>query len=243
MKRKFFVIIMILCAGTASFAQKDNKLVRQGNRDYANEDYNAAETDFIKALEANPNSAKAHYNLGATRYRQENQAEAINNWTATALNATNDAEMRANSFYNIGNAYLTGNDYQKSIEAYKQALRLNPDDEDARYNLEYARQKLAQQQQDQQQQGGGDNQQQDKNQQEQDQKDQEQQQDQQQQQQQQNQQDQQQQQQQQQQAQQQEISQEEAERMLEAMKNNEKKTLEKMQKVQAKPKKGSDKDW
>ncbi len=238
--RHFISILFFVSISTIVFAQKDNRMIRQGNKDFEKQDYTAAETDYLKALDANPKSMPASYNLGATRYRQDSIKQAVQNWSATALNPENSADMRSQSFYNIGNSMMRAEDYQKSIEAYKQALRLNPNDEDARYNLAYAQQKLKQQQQDQQ------NQQQknDKNNQNQDQQqDQQDQQNQQDQQQQQSQQQDQQQQQQSQQTQQQEISKEEAERMLEAMKNNEKKTLEKVKQQQVGKPQKTDKDW
>jgi tetratricopeptide (TPR) repeat protein len=244
MKTKIFILMMMLIGVSVNmlFAQKENRMIRQGNREFEKKQYDAAETSYIKAIEANPASVSATYNLAETRYRQDSLNQAVKHWSATAWNQAVDSNIRANSFYNIGNTMMKAEDYQKSIELYKQALRVNPNDEDARYNLAYAQQKLRQQQ-DQQQNGGKNDKQQnnDKNQDQQNQQDQQQQ----------NQQDQQnqqntqnQQQNQQQQAQsQQEISKEEAERMLEAMKNNEKKTLEKViQQQVGKPQK-TDKDW
>jgi len=247
MKMKHYIYALLLMTlSTTVFAQKENKLVRQGNKEFDKQNYNEAETDYLKALEINATSTPATYNLGATRYRQDSMAQAVQNWTATALNQANNADLRSQSFYNIGNAMMKTQNYQQSIEAYKQALRLNPNDEEARYNLAYAQQMLQKQQQDQQGGGGDDNK--DKNKDQNKDKNQDQQnQDQQDQQDQQNQQNQdqkdQQQQQQQSQQQQQEISKEEAERILEAMKNNEKKTLDKVKQQQVGKPQKTEKDW
>jgi tetratricopeptide (TPR) repeat protein len=246
MKMKHYIYAALFMAlSTTAFAQKDNRLVRQGNKEYDKQNYTEAETSYLKALDDNYSSVQANYNLGATRYRQDSMKQAVQNWSATALNQENNADLRSQSFYNIGNAMMKTENYQESIEFYKQSLRLNPNDDEARYNLAYAQQMLKQQQQDQQ--GGGNNNDQKKDQKKDQNKDQQQNQDQQDQQDQQNQQgqDQQdkQQQQQSQQQHQQEISKEEAERMLEAMKNNEKKTLDKVKQQQVGKPQKTEKDW
>ena len=240
--------MIFLLIATTTFAQQDKRLVRQGNKEYDKENYVEAETTYLKALDVNFSSVPATFNLGSTRYRQDSMKQAVQNWSATALNQANDADLRSQSFYNIGNAMMKTQNYQQSIEFYKQSLRLNPNDDEARYNLAYAQQMLQQQQQDQQGGGGNDDQKndqkQDQNQdkqQNQDQQDQQDQQNQNQQNQDQQQQDQQQQQQSQQ--HQQEISKEEAERMLEAMKNNEKKTLDKVKQQQVGKPQKTEKDW
>ena len=240
----YITLFIALSIATPAFAQKDNRLVRQGNKEFDKQNYTEAETSYLKALDVNRSSTPASYNLGATRYRQDSMAQAVQNWTVTALNQANSTDLRSQSFYNIGNAMMATENYQQSIEAYKQALRLNPNDDEARYNLAYAQQMLKQQQQDQQ--SGGDNKKdQNKDNKKDQNQDQQQDQDQQDQQDQQNQQgqEQQQQQQQSQQQHQQEISKEEAERMLEAMKNNEKKTLEKVKQQQVGKPQKTEKDW
>ena len=78
-------------------------------------------------------------------------------------------EERAATLYNAGNSLYQANKYQEAINAYKQSLRLNPNDEDTRYNLQMARAKLAQQQQQQKQQNKDQKQDQKKDQQKQDQ--------------------------------------------------------------------------
>ena len=70
-------------------------------------------------------------------------------------------ELRASAFHNMGNNFMLQEKYADAVNAYKNALKLNPTDMDTKYNLEYAKKKLQQQQQQQQNQGGGqDNQQQ-----------------------------------------------------------------------------------
>ena len=210
----------------------ENRYIRQGNRQYEDGNYKKAEIDYLKSTQSGKASHKGFYNLGDAWYMQENYLQASAAFD-TLRTFKMDDETRSKSYYNLGNsllkaaldsAQLAQQILPSSIEAYKQSLRLNPDDADAKYNLAYAQKLLDKSQQQQQQQ------QQNKDQQDQ-QKDQ--------------QKDQQQQQQQQQQAQPQQISKEDAERILEALKNDEKQTLEKLKqaKIQSVRVVKSEKDW
>ncbi len=249
--KKFIWVVLIFA--TSAIAQQENKYIRNGNDNFEETNFKEAEVDYMKALEKNPESLKSQYNLGGALYKQENYEDASKLYNNLASLGTEKVSP-ADSYYNLGNTLLKAEKYPESIEAYKNALRLNPDDMDAKYNLEYAKKKLQDQQQQEQNQDQDQDQDQDKKdeenkdqeKQDQDQKDQEQK-DQEQQEQEQNQDQQQQeqdQQQQQQQPQPQQISKQDAERMLEALKNDENKTLEKvkLQKGKGKAKK-VEKDW
>ena len=235
-------------------AQSERKLVRTGNSEYEGGNYSEAEVNYRKALDENPNYFNGKFNLGDAMYEQENYEESGKIFNdLTEANITD--EQKAEAYYNMGNTFLKAQKYQESIESYKRSLRLNPDDFDAKYNLEYARKKLDDQQQ--QQQNQDQNQDQNKDQDKQDEQNQDQNKDQQDQEQdQQDKQDQKQDQnkndqsdqkkdQQQQQQQPQQISKKDAQRMLDALKNDEKETLQKLQKEKAKAVKGgkSDIDW
>lgn len=244
---KKLIWVVLIFAGSA-IAQQENKYIRSGNDNFEETDFKEAEVDYMKALEKNPESLRSQYNLGGALYKQENYEDAsklYNNLASIGTEKVNPAD----SYYNLGNTLLKAQKYPESIEAYKNALRLNPGDMDAKYNLEYAKKKLQDQQQQEQNQDqdqdkedeeNKDQEKQDQEQKDQEQKDQEQQEQEQNQDQQQQEQDQQQQQQ----PQPQQISKQDAERMLEALKNDENKTLEKvkLQKGKGKAKK-VEKDW
>lgn len=229
--------VFLLCVIVpAAQAQTVRGHVKSGNKLYDKGQFGDAEAEYRKALEKDPTSAPGHFNLGDAHFKQDRYDEALRSYGSAAMNAKAPTDRSA-SYYNMGNTLFKANKYPEAIEAYKQALRNNPDDEDARYNLEVARNKLKQQQQQQKQQDQKQDKKQQQNQQ-QDQKDQQQnkQQDQ------QKNQDQQQQKQDQQQSQQDrtqqiqrknQMNKEEAERMLEALKNNEKDLQKKLQKRQA----------
>lgn len=237
------VVWVVLLFSTSLLAQKENKFIRQGNNNYFENNYKDAEVDYMKALEKAPESSKGQYNLGTALYKQENFEDASKLF-GSVTGSDLDKEAKASAFHNMGNAFMKEQKLEEAIESYKHALRINPDDMDTKYNLAYAQNMMEQQQQEQDQQQDQENEdQEDKEDQQKDQKEQDQE-DQQEQQDKQNQQDQQNQQQNQQQPQPQQISKQDAERMLEALKNDENKTLEKvkLQQVPAKSK-SSEKDW
>ena len=239
--RRFLPAVTVLCLAALpsgqSVAQTHRDLVKKGNESFHKEQYGDAEADYKKALQVKPGSATANFNLGDAYYKQKRFQEAGRSF-GTFASSPHEADARAKAFYNAGNSLFKENKFKESIEAYKQALRINPSDDDARYNLEMAKLRQQQQQQKNQKQ----NQDKDKNQ--------NQNQNKQQQQQKQNQQKNQQQQQQQQNQQQQQpkvakkdkIPKEQADRILEALRNNEKEIQKQLRKRKGTRIK-TDKDW
>ena len=232
--RKFLVILLILC-GLPAFAQADKHDVRAGNRKFSRGRFKESEIDYRKAVLKDSTSVTANYDLASALYRQEDWAGA-----AKALERVKEQPgLPAQYHYNAGDAALQQQDYQAAVEAFRQALLLDPADLDAKENYIYAKKML----QNQQGGGGGDNQQnqdQDQNQDNQDQQNQDQNQDQNnddqnqnQDQQDQNNQDKQQQQQQQQQQQEPQISPQQAQQMLRAIQAKEKETQDKVNKEKA----------
>jgi len=213
--------------------QDFRSLVREGNRQYNAQKVTDAEKSYRRALDVDEKSNMASFNLGDALYRQQKYEEAGKEFEKVASEMTGKTD-KAQAYHNLGNSYLQQQKLKESIEAYKQALRNNPDDADTKYNLSYALNLLKQQEQQQQKnqdnkdnQNNKDNQDQ-QNQQNQDNQDQQQQQDQNQQQQQQDQKKDEMQQKQQQ--QQQQINREDAQRMLDAIAQEEKELQEKLQK-------------
>jgi len=247
-------LTLMMAFGLKAEAQNENKFIRRGNNAYADQDFKKAEIDYRKALDKNQSSAKGEFNLGTSLYQQEGYEESAKIYEKLA-GRLQTPEAKAGAYHNLGNSLVQSQQYQPAIDAFKNALRINPNDADSKYNLEYARQMLQQQQQQKQDQHQDQQNDQDKkdDQQKQDQEnDQDKQNDQQQQE--QEQKDQQQDQQQQNQSDQQQpqgqqqpkqISKEDAERMLQALKDNEKNTLEKLklEKLKSAKRVKSDKDW
>ncbi|MCI9608092.1 MAG: tetratricopeptide repeat protein [Muribaculaceae bacterium] len=140
--------------------KQERNYIRQGNKLYGEKRFADAEVAYRKALEALPGSEIAKFNLAAALIRQSGSADpnSGNNPVNTATQLlqeiagqSTDAYLAGKSFYNLGNLAFNSQDFGKSIELYKNALRKNPDDDKARENLRIAQLKQQQQNQDQNQ--------------------------------------------------------------------------------------------
>lgn len=135
----FFAFFLLLGQLGGLQAQSETSFAREGNDAFSNEKYGEAEILFKKSLRANPTSDldQAIFNLGNSLYAQERYEEAADQFSQATAQIKNPIE-RANAFYNCGNAYLSGSKLEESIASYKEALKLNPSDYAAKYNLAYA---------------------------------------------------------------------------------------------------------
>jgi len=240
------LIIILLLLPSLSFAQKEAKLIREGNKSFKEGAFKEAEINYRKSLEINKASLKGEFNLGDALYELKDYESSQQQFEALSKKIE-DPLKRSEAFHNLGNSFLSTKKYQESIDAYKNALRNNPADMDTKYNLEYARQKLDEQQKQDQDKDKDKNQDKEDQKDKQDKKDQDKKEDQENKQDQEKNQDQNQDEQQQKNQQQQpkQISKQDAERMLDALKNDEKKTIEKLKKEKAKNATAtkSEKDW
>jgi Ca-activated chloride channel homolog len=203
--------------------QDERKYIRQGNAEYEKSQYSESELLYRKAINASKSSSNAVFNLGDALYKQKKYDDASKKFEENFSSET-DKTKKANSLFNLGNSMLKSQKIEESINAYKSSLKLDPSNNDAKYNLAYAQDLLRKQQEQQQQQNKDQNKdqkkdqkdkqdQQDKNQQEKDKNDNKDQQP--------------------QQPQQQSISKEDAERLLSAIANDEAKVKEKVEKDKA----------
>ncbi|MCB0820493.1 MAG: tetratricopeptide repeat protein [Bacteroidetes bacterium] len=228
MKINYSVILLIILAMPAGrlSAQSETSHFRKGNDLYEKGKFNDAEIEYRKGLEKNKDSWTGQYNLANSLYRQEKYAEAAK-ILDSLRSSSSDKSRQSKIFHNLGNSLLKEKQYEQSIEAFKQALKLDPGAEDSRYNLSYAYQMLRkQQQQQQQQQQQKENK--DKKEEKQEQKQQQQKQD----------------QDKKQEEQKQNIDREEAERMLDALDRQEKQLRKEQEKKEQRPGVGgSGKDW
>lgn len=228
-------------------AQSDRSEVRAGNRDFKKGQYREAEIDYKRALIADSASVTAKYNLGNALYKAESYNEAELYFKDLGDTLKNLSPSRASDyFHNSGNLALKQKKYQEAVEAFKESLRLEPDNFETKSNLAYAQKMLKDQQQNQQsqnqqqqQQDQNQDQDQNQNQQNQDQNQNNDQQNDQNQDQDQNQQSQDQQQQQQNQPQ---ISPQAAQQMLQAIEDKEKQTQDKVKKAKALKEKSKEKE-
>ena len=153
--KKLTVSVVVLLLSFCANAQNERSLIRDGNKQYQQKKYSDAELNYRKGLEKNDHSYEANYNLGSALYRQDKLEEAAKYYSGSAA-LIKDKEAQQNAYYNLGNSLLKGEKYAESVDAYKNALKLNPKDDQSRYNLSYALSKLRQQQQQQQQQNKND---------------------------------------------------------------------------------------
>lgn len=163
-------IIFLVCAlfSIGGYAQKtDSDYIRKGNKYYKDSLFIKAEVEYRKALDINPTSTEASYNLGNSLLMQEKAKEAIEQYVISAKKET-DKQRLAQIYHNIGVVLQAGKQYQQCIETYKKSLRNNPKDNETRYNLALAQKMLEEQQDENQEQQNEDEQQQNEEQQEQD---------------------------------------------------------------------------
>lgn len=145
MKRIILTIGLIITAATL-YAQQN--MVRKGNQLYDQKKYKEAAGVYQDAVKKNPNYLPGIFNLGNALYQEKNYEASRKTFDALAKKA-NDPKIKSSSDYNVGNTYMSEQKWKEAVDAYKQALRKNPQDEDAKYNLSYALAKMKQNQ------GGG----------------------------------------------------------------------------------------
>lgn len=164
MQRIIYILLTVLLfAAEGSSAQKmpERSAVRRGNRQYNKGHYEASIDRYRQALAAAPETFEAIYDLGNAFYKAERFDQAEQTLRQAAADSLRSETERAEAFYNLGNAQFKQQKYREALESYKQSLRLNPADMEAKYNYAYTKKLLDN---DQENNGGGDDQQQDQNQ-------------------------------------------------------------------------------
>jgi len=154
-------ITLITLAWIAVFAlsacgNSAEKLNQEGNEAYVQQAYEEALASYQSAQIENPELVEPHYNAANTLYRAGDYAGALEELqTALALADGGDEgkpqEIAQASFFNAGNSSYNTQELEAAVDAYRQALLLNPDDPDAKYNLELALQQQEQEQEQEQQ--------------------------------------------------------------------------------------------
>jgi len=141
-------VFFFIGLSVSSFAQSAKESIIKGNKSYKENNYDAAENAYRDALKNSDTNVTASYNLGNVLYRKNNTEEAVKSYDMAIAHSPNNA-VKQEAFYNKGVAYQKAKKLPECITAYKNALILNPNDEDARQNLQRA---LKEQQKQQQQQ-------------------------------------------------------------------------------------------
>lgn len=137
MRGRILILAIALIFCHAGVHAQARKLVREGNKLYEAKKYKEASAAYQQALQKDPKYTPGFFNLGNAMYKQK-QYDNARKVMANAAKTASDKQGKAAANYNIGNTYMEEQKWQEAIDAYKQALKNNPQDADAKYNLSYA---------------------------------------------------------------------------------------------------------
>jgi Ca-activated chloride channel family protein len=143
LKNLLYILFFVLGAAIVK-AQGGNEVIRSGNRLYKQKNFQQALPEYQKAAAENPGNPVARYNLGNAQFRNNQFGEAEKEYAAT-LSTTNEKDFTQKATYNKGVSLSKQKKLLESIEAYKSAVKLNPADADARFNLQKALSELKKQ--------------------------------------------------------------------------------------------------
>jgi Ca-activated chloride channel homolog len=140
--RRILLAGLLLPLGVCGLpAQSTRSLVNGGNDLYKDQKFSDAEVNYRKALEKEKGLVQGHFNLGDALTKQGKFDEAVKEYE-NALSKAEGSETKAYAHYNIGNSLMKQQKYQDAVRSYIDALKVDPKDEDAKYNLSYALEKL-----------------------------------------------------------------------------------------------------
>ncbi len=165
---KLYILIFVALIGFSGFSQDTDKqrlkaekkatnLVYNANELLEEDNYVEAEMEYRKAISKAPSKAVGSYNLAHSYYNKGSLDEALFRSQEAAKNATTKDEKHR-AFHNIGNILMQNDLCKEAVEAFKNALRNNPNDEETRYNFALAKECA-----DQQKDGGGEDDKKDEN--------------------------------------------------------------------------------
>ncbi|MBQ3260793.1 MAG: tetratricopeptide repeat protein, partial [Alistipes sp.] len=137
-KKLIFTTIFALIASFLSAQNLPERgLVRKGNRQFGRERYERSVDSYTRALEAAPGCFEAGYNLSNALFRSERYDKAEQTLKNFVTDSTRTAKERADAYYNLGNTQFMQQKLQEALESYRNSLRLNPEDMEAKYNYAY----------------------------------------------------------------------------------------------------------
>ena len=145
--RRFVTILLLALVSLSAFGQKAD--LRRGNRQFRKEKYAEADISYRKALMQDTSLVATRYNLANNLYRQGNMDEAAKQLDAVKENAAG-TRFSADYYFNRGDVAIAQEDWKTAVDAFMQCLLRTPDDLKAKENFIYARNKLMEQQQNQQ---------------------------------------------------------------------------------------------
>jgi Ca-activated chloride channel family protein len=140
--KQLIIFLFVILNVPVLFAQDAKSYIQQGNELYKQKKYKEAEAAYRKAAALKKGqTVESDFNLGDALYKEKKLDSAGKAFETTASKTTNPL-LRAEAYHNLGNSLLTNKKYEQSIDAYKKALINNPQDDQTRYNLAYAQEML-----------------------------------------------------------------------------------------------------
>ena len=160
---KYIVIALLLlvCGEVSAQQMRERGLVRKGNRQFKREQFEKSVDSYQRALQHDSTSFEAKYDLASALYRTERYDKAEKTLLGIVNDTTRTELERGEVAYNLGNTQFAQQKYKEALSSYRQAMRCNPNDEDAKFNYAFTK-RLIQQQEQQQQQNQDQNQDQNK---------------------------------------------------------------------------------
>lgn len=137
--------LLMLMTAMAANAQNDRYYIREGNRNFRSGKFAEAEVSYRKSIEKNPRNPQAAYNLGNALFAQKKDSAAVVAYES-GVQLETSAIRKSMGYHNMGVVCQSHKMFSEAIEAYKNALRLNPKDDEARYNLEICKKQQKNQQ-------------------------------------------------------------------------------------------------
>lgn len=156
MKALFFIWSIVVFISFNSWGQTWQDIAREGSKLYKDGKYEEAYETLLEAQKLAPKEIDLSSDIGNAAYRSGDFETAEKAFRASSTNPGKNRVELGEQWHNVGNSQFQKEDFQAAIESYKNALRMNPNDEKARYNLAEARRRIQQQQQEKEQQQSND---------------------------------------------------------------------------------------
>ena len=157
---KYFVVALLalfVCGEVSAQQMKERGLVRKGNRQFKREQFEKSVDSYQRALQHDSTSFEAKYDLASALYRTKRYDKAEKTLLGIVNDTTRTELERGEVAYNLGNTQFAQQKYKEALSSYRQAMRCNPNDEDAKFNYAFTKRLIQQQQQQQDQDQNQDN--------------------------------------------------------------------------------------
>ncbi len=138
-KYLLLALAAVIPLGVCAQKYPERSQVRKGNRLYERLRYDDAIKRYSRATELSDSCYEAKFNLGDALYKAKEYDKAGEVFGALAADSLRSDKDRAQALYNLGNTLFQQKKYQEALNAFKQSLRLNPDDREAKYNYAYTK--------------------------------------------------------------------------------------------------------